>query len=149
MVELQDFNSWYAQNKPRFISDCEAALEYMEECKSRGITPPKFPTPCRSCWKVLVFELPEIQARALWRRYDRFLGAKDTSSKYREMKGSPGKYLVVIYTKSESQRDKVIREIRSDQEFSGRIAYRFACREFQELFPEMFISAGKPNPKYL
>jgi hypothetical protein len=70
-------------------------------------------------------------------------------SKHLEMEGNPDKYLVVIYTNSEEERDEIIEKLRKDPKVTDRIRYRFACKYFQELFPEMFISAGKPNPKFL
>ncbi len=120
---------------------CLGPLTEMERYKKRGKLPKKFPKMCRSCWKVLVFGVSKNEAL--------YTGKKYPHSKYLEMENEPNKYLVVIYTKSEQERDSVQNDLEKDSKVNGGIRYRFACRSFQDDFPEMFISVGKPNPKFL
>lgn len=121
---------------------CLKTIKLMLEYKRRGITPDKFPATCRNCWKVLVFDVSKEEVR--------YIGEKILyPSKALPMEDNPNKYLVVIYTRSVEERDEVRRRLEMHGQVKGRIRYRFACRAFQDDFPEMFISAGKPNPKYL
>jgi len=75
---------------------CNSILNYFEWCKEQELTPPKFPEPCKNCWKVLVFDVSKEEAKYITSKYGR--------SKHLEMEGNPDKYLVVIYTNSEEEK---------------------------------------------
>lgn len=131
----EKFEKWLIDNT------CDGPLKLMWEHEQKGIPPAKFPEMCRNCWKVLVFDISKEEAL--------YIRKKFPHSKTLPMEKDPNKYLVVIYTKSEEERDYVRSELKIDNQVKGRIRYRFACRSFQDAFPDMFISTGKPNPKYL
>jgi len=120
---------------------CLGPLSMVEKYREQGKIPDKFPEMCRNCWKVLVFDVHEKEALYIREKYP--------DSKHKKMKGEPNKFFVVIYTRSEDERDNVRRALEIDNRVMGRIRYRFACKLFQDNFPEMFISTGKPNPKFL
>ena len=52
------FEEWFNEipesKKKLFPGRCEAPLEFIEECKKKGVVPEKFPEPCTNCWKVLI-----------------------------------------------------------------------------------------------
>ena len=121
------------------IPTCECAYEEMDQYLAEGRTPEKFPKQCRSCWKVLVFDTPFPEAL--------FISKENPHSKIVET--DEDVFLVVIYTESENERDRVRSELNENAKVTGRVRYRFACKLFQEYFPEMFISMGKPNPDFL
>ncbi|MCK4733161.1 MAG: hypothetical protein KAT65_11955 [Methanophagales archaeon] len=134
-MNREELEKWLIDN------NCFGPLTEMEKYKKQCKLPKKFPKQCRNCWKVLVFSVSKNEALYIIKKYPH--------SKYLEMDDEPGKYLIVIYTKSEEERDNVRSDLESDNKVTGRIRYRFACRSFQDDFPEMFISVGKPNPKFL
>lgn len=136
-MKPEELNRWLMDNT------CLRPLTEMGRYKKRGKLPKKFPKMCRNCWKVLVFGVSKNEAV--------YIGKKYPHSKYLEMENEPNKYLVVIYTKSEQERDSVQNDLEKDNKVkvNDGIRYRFACRSFQDDFPEMFISVGKPNPKFL
>ncbi len=131
----EEFEKWLIDNT------CSGPLTEMEKYKKQGKIPEKFPKRCRNCWKVLVFS---VSTKEVW-----YIRRKYPHSKYLKMEDEPNKYLVVIYTNSVKERDKVRSNLESDIKVTGRIRYRFACKSFQDDFPEMFISTGKPNSKFL
>ena len=132
MIDMPEFESIIDRK-------CEIAFKEMESYMSEGLTPEKFPEQCRSCWKVLVFDTPFAEALFIRKEYPH--------SKMVETDDDV--FLVVIYTESENERDRVRSELNENAKVSGRVRYRFACKLFQEYFPEMFISMGKPNPDFL
>jgi hypothetical protein len=131
----EEFWEWLIDNA------CLDSLTEMKGYKEQGKLPEKFPEKCRNCWKVLVFSVSKKEALYITKKY--------LHSKYLEMDNEPGKYLGVIYTNSEGERDDVLSDLKGDNNVGGRIRYRFACKSFQSDFPEMFISVGRPNPKFL
>lgn len=98
----------------------------------------RFPTYCKTCWTVLVIGVSFDVKEYLANKYS----SKGIMKK-------DGVCIVSIYAKSKDERDKIIRDIRGDKFVCGVVRYRFACRLMQTVYPEMFLSAGTPNPDYL
>ena len=128
-----------SESESLIVPTCESAYEEMDQFLAEGRTPEKFPEQCRSCWKVLVFNTSFAEALFIRKQYP--------DSKIVET--DEDIFLVVIYTESKEERDRVRLELNENEKVTGRVRYRFACRSFQESFPLMFISMGKPNPDFL
>lgn len=139
--KLQDEIRLLLKANPNY--NCSDVFTELEELRINNKIPDKFPLYCRNCWKVLIFNLTSKEAKYLTNKYK--------LSKSLVQNDNPELNLVVIYTKSKDKRDEVINQVKNDENLSKKIKtrYRFACRSIQNMFPEMFISAGMPNPKYL
>ncbi len=128
-----------SESESMITPSCESAYDEMDQNLAEGRTPEKFPEQCRNCWKVLVFDAPFAEAL--------FISKEHPHSKIVET--DEDVFLVVIYTESENERDRIRSELNENAKVTGRVRYRFACKLFQEYFPGMYISMGKPNPDFL
>lgn len=121
---------------------CDEAWATMEQAYQDGKQPKKFPIQCRRCWKVLLFDVPSWGiALEVMGRHPEFL------SKSQPMNYNPDAFIVVFYTHMATRRDFLMRSLKS--EGIGRTEYRFACREFQDKFPSMFLSTKQADRRCL